>query len=73
MLNPELKPYPIAVYGSQKERHGSVLAKNYGESHGGKHRRSDIASKIEMPRPCHSSLYDIVTPHIIQGKQCRKS
>ena len=29
MLNPELKPYPIAVCGSQEERHGIVLAKNY--------------------------------------------
>ena len=29
MLNPELKPFPIAVCGSQEERHGIVLAKNY--------------------------------------------
>lgn len=29
MLNPELKPYPIAVCGDQEERHGIVLAKNY--------------------------------------------
>lgn len=29
MLNPELKPYPIAVCGNQEERHGIVLAKNY--------------------------------------------
>lgn len=29
MLNPELKPYPIAVCESQEERHGIVLAKNY--------------------------------------------
>ena len=29
MLNPELKPYPLAVCGSQEERHGIVLAKNY--------------------------------------------
>ena len=29
MLNPELKTYPIAVCGSQEERHGIVLAKNY--------------------------------------------
>lgn len=28
-LNPELKSYPIAVCGSQEERHGIVLAKNY--------------------------------------------
>ena len=28
MLNPELKPYPVAVCGSQEERHGIVLAKN---------------------------------------------
>ena len=28
MLNPELKPYPIAVCGDQEERHGIVLAKN---------------------------------------------
>ena len=26
MLNPELKPFPIAVCGSQEERHGIVLA-----------------------------------------------
>lgn len=29
MLNPDLKKYPIAVCGSQEERHGIVLAKNY--------------------------------------------
>ena len=29
MLNPDLKPFPIAVCGSQEERHGIVLAKNY--------------------------------------------
>ena len=29
MLNPDLKPHPIAVCGSQEERHGIVLAKNY--------------------------------------------
>ena len=29
MLNPELKSFPIAVCGSQEERHGIVLAKNY--------------------------------------------
>lgn len=29
MLNPELRPYPVAVCGSQEERHGIVLAKNY--------------------------------------------
>ena len=29
MLNPNLKEYPIAVCGSQEERHGIVLAKNY--------------------------------------------
>lgn len=29
MLNPELKKYPLAVCGSQEERHGIVLAKNY--------------------------------------------
>ena len=28
MLNPELKPFPVAVCGSQEERHGIVLAKN---------------------------------------------
>jgi DNA polymerase-4 len=28
MLNPELKGYPVAVCGSEKERHGIVLAKN---------------------------------------------
>lgn len=29
MLDPSLKDYPIAVCGSQEERHGIVLAKNY--------------------------------------------
>lgn len=29
MMNPDLKPYPIAVCGSQEDRHGIVLAKNY--------------------------------------------
>lgn len=29
MLDPSLKEYPIAVCGSQEERHGIVLAKNY--------------------------------------------
>jgi len=29
MLNPSLKEFPIAVCGSQEERHGIVLAKNY--------------------------------------------
>ena len=29
MLNPDLMPFPIAVCGSQEERHGIVLAKNY--------------------------------------------
>ena len=29
MLNPDLKPFPIAVCGSQEEQHGIVLAKNY--------------------------------------------
>ena len=29
MLNPDLKPYPVAVCGNQEERHGIVLAKNY--------------------------------------------
>ena len=29
MLNPELKAHPVAVCGSQEERHGIVLAKNY--------------------------------------------
>ena len=29
VLNPELKNYAIAVCGSEKERHGIVLAKNY--------------------------------------------
>ena len=29
MLDPTLKDYPIAVCGSQEERHGIVLAKNY--------------------------------------------
>ena len=28
-LNPDLKPYPVAVCGSVEERHGIVLAKNY--------------------------------------------
>ena len=28
-LNPDLKPYPVAVCGSTEERHGIVLAKNY--------------------------------------------
>ena len=28
-LNPDLKPYPVAVCGSIEERHGIVLAKNY--------------------------------------------
>ena len=28
-LHPELRPYPIAVCGSEEERHGIVLAKNY--------------------------------------------
>ncbi len=30
MLNPELKNKPVAVCGSVEERHGIVLAKNYG-------------------------------------------
>ena len=29
MMNPDLKPHPIAVCGSQEDRHGIVLAKNY--------------------------------------------
>ena len=29
MMNPELKAHPIAVCGSQEDRHGIVLAKNY--------------------------------------------
>lgn len=29
MLNPSLRPYPVAVCGSADERHGIVLAKNY--------------------------------------------
>ena len=29
MLNPELKSFPIAVCGSEEDRHGIVLAKNY--------------------------------------------
>ena len=29
MIDPSLKEYPIAVCGSQEERHGIVLAKNY--------------------------------------------
>ena len=29
MLDPDLRPFPIAVCGSQEERHGIVLAKNY--------------------------------------------
>ena len=29
MLNPELRPHPIAGCGSLEERHGIVLAKNY--------------------------------------------
>lgn len=29
MMNPDLKPHPIAVCGSQEDRHGIILAKNY--------------------------------------------
>ena len=29
MLNPELRPLPVAVCGDAEERHGIVLAKNY--------------------------------------------
>ena len=29
LLNPDLRPFPVAVCGSQEERHGIVLAKNY--------------------------------------------
>lgn len=29
MIDPSLKEFPIAVCGSQEERHGIVLAKNY--------------------------------------------
>ena len=29
MLNPALRPYPVAVCGSADERHGIILAKNY--------------------------------------------
>lgn len=33
MLNPDLKKYPIAVCGSQEERHGIVLAKTIRRKH----------------------------------------
>ena len=37
-----IKDKPVAVCGSQEERHGIVLAKNY-------HAKSYLAGKTEMP------------------------
>ena len=55
MLNPDLKPHPIAVCGSQEERHGIVLAKNYAAKAKGVSTGSHMASQAEMPRPCYRS------------------
>lgn len=54
MLKPELTAFPVAVCGSEEDRHGIVLAKNYkAKEYGIKTAESRMLGAQEMSEACY--------------------
>lgn len=62
--HPELRDKPLAVCGSQEERHGIVLTANYiAKPYGVQNRHGHLAGQAKMPGSCcYSSGYGRVYP-----------